>query len=312
MIKTKSFWEIFDNLQHKYFNSEIDLNHYKKYIKLLIDTSVEQSSHNKFLLKYTSEQYLELQTLIEDKFIYLNSYYSHNFSYIKYNEMQYRYKDFQGFNDYQLLTAIRDKCYSEKDHIIQRYLEELLKNLIYKFELVYKFKFYESFDLSYLYKLTIEIINENLDIYSKLFDNKQTNNLIFLEKLKYFIYFSKNELNSYNYEIIHCDSLHKLRCFIRYKEMYLYDMFSDICEDENIEFIVRDSEEKRLDINYINELILNNDYNKEVMELLEEIKESYIKLTNLQSIIRNKILGLNTELLVNKQSNLFTPLQLNK
>jgi len=305
-LKKDSFWKIYLYIYKNYYDNNINVNHVLKYLQLLINTSIEQYSSNKFLLDYDLDECLNLHLHLQDKhkLIYLNSYYSYLYILTKNNDIITKYKDFEGLNNYKLVNSISKILQNERNPIKKELFSQIEEEILILFKSLYGFEFKKSLESNYLQDLTIETIKNNR-FYHIIYDkNNQINRLIFFKDLGYFAYFSKDENQFYNFEIIHCDSVYKLRHFIKLEEVRLFNKFKNICNEENIEFIVRDLIDKKLDINYINKLILNKELYNDNIEKLKYIKEIYIKLTNIQNELQNFILGLNTDLPENNQQNL--------
>jgi hypothetical protein len=303
-IKKDSFWNNYSYILKNYKDKNINVYQFTRFIKLLIDSSIEQYSRNKYLIDYDLDECLNLQLLAKNRLIYYNGYFSCLINYTKNNHTLYKYIDFMGFNDYQFLSSINDLYLNESNLDIKEFLAKYKSYFLIRFYPKYLFEYKEILEPNYLNELTVKIIQENNKIFWKLYhDDHKINRLIFLEKLRFFAYFSLDENKEYNFEIIHCDSLIKLRHLIKMKEVKLFNEFQNICNEEGIDFIVIGSNDKKLDINYINKL--HNELYIESKEKLKYIIESYIKLTNIQSVLQKEILGLNTKLPENNQDNLF-------
>jgi hypothetical protein len=291
-----SYYKTFGKLITNYNNNNITKHQLNNYIYLLNKISINQDIKNKFLLNLNYEKIMKGN--LNGKFIYLNGTYSYFKEIQSDSAYGYVFKDSYNlqslckcikFNQYYEMKAYQELVQTNNQHTQIWNKKTALNDLIH-LEKTLKadpniLKYYYTKGL--ILKKTPNIIvqnifsinnpNENVKKLLTLIDQstkKQIPLLIFIPSEESFYY--KDIYNSGEFRPIPCETLHKLRGYVRIKEYNTLEKYTNLCIKNKLTYKTLNDQHRCIDLTHINNLIIQNKDSK-VLHKLEEIKKETIE-----------------------------------
>lgn len=270
-IKTKSFSTTLNEINSFWIHKSINLDYTKKYLLLLFDAVLKQSTEHRLLFLYLmvhidnltedsliySDIYKFLQIAFNGKLIYLNGYNSY-FKGINKLNTHFCF-DIEGTNEFTLINNLFDLLFSYNSQnlsgdqsIEKNIIDNLIKKHLHLFNKKYGFEFNIN---NYINEMDNILTNKN-------YTENKIDNLIFNDKLGTFLF--KFEFNGETSDIIiPCNSLFKLRYYIFNKQTNLIDEFKKLCKIFNIKY------------NLFND---NQIIPQDILNLINKLDKNYVKL----------------------------------